>query len=95
MEMTSLLIEQRDTADKYRAVEKDVHRQQQILGAREVDAAGRRQAEEALSFGQAEMLRLGKLMLDLDASVTIAAAALNRSFGKSSTGRDDPLGVGT
>ena len=71
--MASLLLEQRETADQYRAVEKDVWRQQQILGGRDIDAAGRRRAEEALSFGQAEMLRLGKMMLDPDASVTIAA----------------------
>ena len=73
VEMKALLVEQRDTADKYRAVEKDVWRQQQILGGRDVDAAGRRQAEEALAFGQAEMLRLGNRMLEIDASVTVAA----------------------
>ena len=59
MEMRSLLLEQRGTGDKYRAVERDVWRQRQILCGRGADAAGRRQAEEALSFGQAEMLRLG------------------------------------
>jgi hypothetical protein len=73
MEMRSLLIEQRDTGDKFRSVERDVLRQYKILFGSNVGVAGRRQAEEALALGHAELLRLGKRMLDLDVSVTIAA----------------------
>jgi hypothetical protein len=73
MEMKSLLIEQRDTGDKFRLVERDVLQQHKILSGSSVEALVRRQADEALSYGQAEMLRLGKRMLELDASVTIAA----------------------
>ena len=47
-------------------------RQHKILFGN-VGVAGRRQAEEALALGHAELLRLGKRMLDLDVSVTIAA----------------------
>jgi hypothetical protein len=73
MEMRSLLIEQRDTGDKFRSVERDVLRQHKILFGSNVGVADRRQAEEALALGHAELRRLGKRMLDLDVFVTIAA----------------------
>ena len=78
MEMKSLLIEQRDTGDKFRVVERDVLRQHKILSGSSVGALVRRQAEEALSYGQAETLRLGTRMLELDASLTIAALQSSR-----------------
>ena len=78
MEMRSLLIEQRDTGDKFRAVERDILRQHTILAGSSLGVADRRRAEEALSLGQAERLRLGKRMLELDVSVTIAALRPSR-----------------
>ena len=73
MEMRSLLIEQRNAGDQFRSVERDILRQHTILAGNSLGLGDRRQAEKALSFGQAERLRLGKRMLELDVSVTIAA----------------------
>ena len=78
MEMKLLLIEQRDTGDKFRSVERDILRQHKILAGSQLGVEARRQAEDALSLGQADRLRLGRRMLELDASVTIAALQPSR-----------------
>jgi hypothetical protein len=73
MDIRSLLIEQRQTGDKFRVAERDALRLQKMLSGSGIDDATRRQAEEALTYGQEEMARLSKQMLELDVSVTIAA----------------------
>jgi hypothetical protein len=73
MDIRSLLIEQRQTGDKFRVAERDTLRLQKMLSGSGIDDATRRQAEEALTYGQEEMARLSKQMLELDVSVTIAA----------------------
>lgn len=64
MIMRSLLIEQRNTGDQFRSVERDVLRQHLILAGGNLGAAARRQAEEALSIDQAEMLRSANACLN-------------------------------
>ena len=78
MEMKQLLIEQRDTGDKFLSVERNILRQHSILAGRDLGVAVRRQAEDALSLGQAERLRLGKRILELDGSLIVAALQPSR-----------------
>jgi hypothetical protein len=73
MDIRPLLNEQRETADKFRAAERDTQRWQLLLSGNRIDVLARRQAEEAFAYGQAEMARLSKRMLELDVSVTVAA----------------------
>jgi hypothetical protein len=73
MEIGPLLVEQRATGDEFRVVEKDIQKLQKVLSGRGVGEGERRQSEEALAFGWVELHRLSRRMIELDASVTIAA----------------------
>ncbi len=68
IEIGPLLVEQRRVGDEYRVVEKELHG---MLG--NVDPADRIEMELAVISRTDELMRLGKRMLELDASVTAAS----------------------
>jgi len=72
-EIGPLLVEQRRVADEFRVVEKSVQELHGMLGARNVDPADRTEMELSVISRTEELMRLGKRMLELDASVTIAS----------------------
>jgi hypothetical protein len=73
LEIGPLLVEQRRIADEYRALEKVVTALHQSLAATTFDQAGRAEMRLDLDARTAELMQLGRRMLELDASVTIAA----------------------
>jgi len=73
LEIGPLLAEQRRIADEYRAAEKVVTALHQSLSATTFDQAGRAEMKLDLEARTAELMQLGRRMLELDASVTIAA----------------------
>lgn len=77
LEIGPLLAEQRRIADEYRALEKVVTGLHQSLAATTFDQAKRAEMKLDLESRTAELMRLGRRMLELDASVTIAALRPN------------------
>ena len=73
MEIGHLLIEQRRTGDEFRVVEKSLQLMHALLAGRRIEPDARAKIEAGVSSSTAELMRLGKRMLDLDASVTAAA----------------------
>ena len=73
MEIGHLLIEQRRTGDQFRVVEKAIHLMHGLLAGRGIDPGARANLEAGVISSTAELLRIGKRMLDLDASVTAAS----------------------
>ena len=76
IEISPLLIEQRRIGDEYRVVEKSVQELHGMLAAKNVDPADRTEMELAVISRTDELMRLGKRMLELDASVTAASLRL-------------------
>jgi len=72
MEISSLLVEQRRTGDEYRIAESNIRDLQQALAGKELDALGRARTERAMLSSLVELARIGRRMLDLDASLVIA-----------------------
>ena len=72
-EISPLLIEQRRVGDEYRVVEKSIQELHNMIAARNVDPADRLEMEADVFSRTAELMRLGKRMLELDASVTVAS----------------------
>jgi DNA-binding response OmpR family regulator len=68
-----LLVEQRRVADEYRVVEKSIQELLNMIAARNVDPADRAEMELGVISRTDELMRLGKLRLELDASVIAAA----------------------
>lgn len=80
MDIGALLIEQRRTGDEYRSTEKMLAVFQARLAASDFNAQDRAQIELAASNINAELQRVGKRLLELDAAVTAAnARAASRS----------------
>lgn len=73
-EIGPLLVEQRRIGDEYRVVEKAVQELHNMLAARNVDPVDRTEMEAGVTSRTAELMRLGQRMLELDASVRVAAA---------------------
>jgi CheY-like chemotaxis protein len=73
-EIGPLLVEQRRIGDEYRVVEKAVQELHNMLAARNVDPVDRTEMEAGVTSRTAELMCLGRRMLELDASVTAAAA---------------------
>ena len=73
MDIGHLLIEQRRTGDEFRVVEKAVQLMHGLLAGRGIDPGTRTKLEAGVTSSTAELMRLGKRMLELDASVTAAA----------------------
>jgi DNA-binding response OmpR family regulator len=71
--ISPLLAEQRQTADEYRVLEKTIREIHNLMAARNVDPTDRAEMEEGLAPRTAELMRLGRRMLELDASVTVAS----------------------
>jgi hypothetical protein len=74
MEMAALLIEQRRIGDEFRGVEKNVLGFKRLLSGLGLTAPARARAEAMLYSNCAELIRLGRTQLELDASVSLAAA---------------------
>lgn len=72
MEISSLLVEQRRTGDEYRIAESNIRDLQEALAGKELDALGRARTERAMLSSLVELARIGRRMLDLDASLVIA-----------------------
>jgi hypothetical protein len=72
MEISSLLVEQRRTGDEYRIAESNIRDLQKALAGKELDALGRARTERAMFSSLVELARIGRRMLDLDASLVIA-----------------------
>ena len=69
-----LLVEQRRIADEFRVVEKSIQELHSMLAAKNVDPADRTEMESGVISRTDELMRLGKRMLELDASVTAASS---------------------
>ena len=72
MELSSLLVEQRRTGDEYRIAESNIRDLQKALAGNELDALGRASTERAMFSSLVELARIGRRMLDLDASLVVA-----------------------
>ena len=72
-QLAPLLVEQRRIADEFRVVEKGIQELHKLLEAKHVDPADRTVMELAVISRTDDLMRLGKRMLELDASVTIAS----------------------
>lgn len=72
MELSSLLVEQRRTGDEYRIAESNIRDLQKALAGNELDALGRARTERAMFSSLVELARIGRRMLDLDASLVVA-----------------------
>ena len=74
MELGPLLVEQRRIGDEFRVAEKAIQEVQKLLARRDIDPASRARMEAGVASSVAELMRLGQRMLELDASVRVAAA---------------------
>ena len=74
MEMAALLVEQRRIGDEFRGVEKNVQGIMNLLSGLGLAAPTRARAEAMLHSSCAELIRLGRTQLELDASVSLAVA---------------------
>ena len=83
MRMAALLVEQRRIGDEFRLAEKAIEKEQAVLAGRGIDAASRTQMEAGAPSRVAELMRLGQRMLELDASVSAAAARARLSRRRS------------
>ena len=72
-EIRPLLVEQRRIGDEYRVVEKSIQELHNMLAATNVDPVDRTEMEAGVISRTDELMRLGKRMLELDASVTAAS----------------------
>lgn len=72
MELSSLLVEQRRTGDEYRIAEANIRDLQKALAGNELDTLGRARTERAMFSSLVELARIGRRMLDLDASLVVA-----------------------
>ncbi len=75
MPITALLVEQRRIGDEFRSVEKIVIGFKNVLRGPGLPAPARARAEAMLYSSCAELVRLGRKQLELDASVSLAAAS--------------------
>ena len=73
IDIGSLLVEQRRIADEFRVVEKAIQELHKLLAAKNVDPVNRTKMETGVIAHTTELMRLGKRMLELDASVTTAS----------------------
>jgi DNA-binding response OmpR family regulator len=73
IEIGPLLAEQRHIADEYRAIEKVLKVLHQSLVATSFDQVARDETEASIATRTAELMRLGRRLLQVDASVTIAS----------------------
>ena len=71
--ISPLLVEQRQVADKYRVLEKEIEVLHGMMAARNVDPTDHAEMEAGVIARTAELMRLGRRMLELDASVTVAS----------------------
>ena len=72
-EFSPLLTEQRQIGDQFRVVEKEIEALHGTLADRNVEAPDRAEMEASVTTRTAELMRLGRRMLELDASVTITS----------------------
>lgn len=72
MKIGPLLVEQRRVGDEFRIVEAAVQQMHKTLTSRHLDAAKRSQISAFVTTTTAELIRLGRLRLDLDAAVCAA-----------------------
>ena len=72
-EIGPLLVEQRRIGDEFRVVERAVQELHNLIAARNVDPVDRTEMEAGVISRTAELMRLGKRMLELDASITMAS----------------------
>ena len=71
--ISPLLVEQRQIGDEYRVVEKEIEVLHGMMAARNVDPTDHAEMEAGVIARTAELMRLGRRMLELDASVTVAS----------------------
>jgi hypothetical protein len=81
MEIGQLLVEQRRIGDEFRIVEAAVQQMHKTLAGRHIDAATRSQISALVISTTAELIRLGRMQLDLDAAVCAANARANPKTG--------------
>ena len=72
-----LLVEQRRIADEFRVVEKSIQELHVRLAAKDIDPADRTAIELAIISRTEELMRVGRRMLELDASVAAAKSRPN------------------
>ena len=80
MEIGPLLVEQRRIGDEFRVAEKAIQDVQRLLARRDTDPASRAQMQAGVASSIAELMRLGQRMLELDESVSSAAALTEPAF---------------
>jgi hypothetical protein len=66
-------VEQRRIGNEFRVVEKAVQLMHGLLAGRRIDSGARAKLEAGVTSSTAELMRLGKRMLELDASVIVAS----------------------
>ena len=71
--ISPLLVEQRQVGDEYRVVERAIQVLHNLMAARNVDPTDRAEMEADVITRTADLMRLGRRMLELDASVTVAS----------------------
>ena len=72
-EISPLLVEQRQIGDRFRMVGKEIEELHAMMAARNVVPPDRAKMEADIIARTAELMRLGRRMLELDASVTVAS----------------------
>ena len=71
--ISPLLAEQRQIGDEYRVVETAIQGLHDLMAARNVHPTDRAEMEADVIARTAELMRLGRRLLELDASVTVAS----------------------
>ena len=72
-EISPLLVEQRKIGDEFRAVEKAIQEIHTLMAAKNVEPTDRAEMEAGVIARTAELMRLGRRMLELDTSLAIAS----------------------
>ena len=72
-EISPLLVEQRKIGDEFRVVEKAIQEIHTLMAAKNVEPTDRAEMEAGVLVRTAELMRLGRRMLELDASLAIAS----------------------
>ena len=71
--ISPLLVERQQIGDEYRVVERAIQELHNLIATKNVDPTDRTEMEADVIARTAELMRLGRRMLEIDASVTIAS----------------------
>ena len=81
IEISPLLVEQRQIGDEYRVAERALQELHHRIAVKNVAPSQRAEMEADVITRTAELMRLGQRMLELDASVTVASLRPAREPG--------------